>query len=64
MVDAQNNPIQVGDFVAYMQNANTNPHLSTGNVQKIYQNQKACTIDGYTNIRASRILKINGLKEK
>lgn len=64
MVDAQNNPIQVGDFVAYIQNANTNPHLSTGYVQKIYQNQKACTIDSNTNIRSSRILKVAELKDR
>lgn len=64
MLDAHNNTLQVGDFVVYIANANTNPHIATGHVQKIYQNQKACTIDSNTNIRSSRILKVAELKDR
>lgn len=38
--------------------------LFPGHVQKIYQNQKACTIDSNTNIRSSRILKVAELKDR
>lgn len=58
MKDVYKNPLEVGDFVAFVQGSNHNPRIQTGHITKIYDNGKACTVNQSPHIYGYRILKL------
>lgn len=57
MKDALGNTIKVGDMVAYVRGAKNCPEIGIGFVDKIYKNDKECTVSGTPHIYGFRILK-------
>ena len=55
MQDIYGKTLHVGDKVAYVLGASSSPHLKTGHISRIINDNK-CTVDGHPDIYASRIL--------
>lgn len=50
MKDCKGNELKVGDSVVYVHGKNSNASLATGNITKIYANDKECSVDGNAHI--------------
>jgi len=58
MKDCKGNELKVGDSVVYVHGKNSNACLATGNVTKIYSNDKECSVDGNAHIYYFRVMKL------
>lgn len=58
MKDILDRELKVGDVVAYVYSKNSSAKLKVGNITKIYDNDKECSVDGHVHIYDFRILKI------
>lgn len=58
MKDILRRELKVGDVVAYVYGKNSSAKLNIGNITKIYDNDKECSVDGNAHIYDFRILKI------
>lgn len=59
MKDCKGNELKVGDLVVYVHGKNSNACLATGNVTKIYANDKECSVDGNAHIYNFRVMKLD-----
>lgn len=59
MKDCKGNELKVGDSVVYVHGKNSSACLATGNVTKIYSNDKERSIDGNAHIYDFRVMKLN-----
>lgn len=64
MLDAHMNKLQVGDHVVYVYDVQFGAKIGTGHVEKIYKNNRECTVDGHTHVRSPRILKLDNLLDE
>lgn len=58
MKDINGVELQVGDPVVYVYGKNSYASLKTGNVTKIYDNDKECSVGRDTHIYNFRIMKL------
>lgn len=59
MKDFLGNELKVGDNVVFIASANDSPRLETGTVDKIYANDKECTVTGRSHVYSSRLMKLD-----
>ena len=58
MKDILGRELKVGDLVAYVYGKKASAKLKVGNITKIYDNDKECSVDENAHIYDFRILKI------
>lgn len=58
MKDINGAELQVGDLVVYVYGKNSYASLKTGNITKVYDNGKECSVGRDTHIYNFRIMKL------
>lgn len=62
MKDVKGNELKVGDYVAFVRQG-IGGVIDTGNITKIYSDDKACSVEKVTNIFPHRVLKLDKVKD-
>lgn len=58
MTDFLGNKLNVGDKVIFVADVNYNATLRKGIVDKIYKNDKECTVSGCSHVYYNRVMKL------
>ena len=67
MIDKYGNELNVGDMVAYVNDATTSANINIGTVERIYKDKygaEQCTIDGHIHIFSFRVIKLDYIRQK
>lgn len=61
MKDCKGNELNIGDYVAYIRNKNSNASIETGHITKFYKNQRnedVCSVGSQPFITSNRVMKL------
>lgn len=58
MKDFLGNELHVGDKVVFVRNASSSPGLGIGEITKIYNNDRECTVGDSSHVYKNRIMKL------
>lgn len=58
MKDFMGTQLSVGDKVVFVKGANNSSALEIGNIKKIYDNDRVCTVDCHSHVKSYRIMKL------